>query len=83
MVIMLHRDVGGYDARLGWTGEKDDVLGDVPRVGRGRALRDDERTEAGYWASLDTHLADARSEAGRLGGTLAGTAVPPPIPRWR
>ena len=70
MVIMLHRDVGGYDARLGWTGEKDDVLGDVPRVGRGRALRDDERTEAGYWASLDTHLADARSEAGRLCAAL-------------
>jgi CRISPR-associated endonuclease/helicase Cas3 len=66
MVVMLHRDVGGYDARLGWTGEKSHVLQDVPRAGRGRALRDDERTETGYWASLDTHLADARSEAERL-----------------
>jgi CRISPR-associated endonuclease/helicase Cas3 len=70
MVIMLHRDVGGYNARLGWTGEKGDVLDDVPRAGRGRALRDDERTEAGYWASLDTHLGDARSEAERLCAAL-------------
>jgi CRISPR-associated endonuclease/helicase Cas3 len=70
MVIMLHRDIGGYDARLGWTGERDDVLADVPRAGRGRALHDDERTEAGYWASLDAHLADARSEAERLCAAL-------------
>lgn len=63
---MLHRDVGGYDTRLGWTGDKDDVLGDVPRTGRGRALRDDERTETGSWVPVEVHLADARTEAKQL-----------------
>ncbi|GIW56634.1 MAG: hypothetical protein KatS3mg082_3038 [Nitrospiraceae bacterium] len=66
MVVMLHRDVGGYSALLGWTGNASDKLDEVPRVGRGRALRDDELTETGYWATLDVHLADTRREAEQL-----------------
>ncbi len=66
MVIMLHRDVGGYSADVGWTGNKSDVLDDVLRAGRGRALRDDTRSEIGYWETLDVHLNDARREAEQL-----------------
>ncbi len=66
MVLMLHRAVGGYDPQIGWTGEKGAVLGDLPRAGRRRALRDEERTEAGHWTRLDVHLNDAKTEAERL-----------------
>lgn len=68
MVVMLHRDAGGYSKALGWTGDTSDKIEDedVPRAGRGRALCDDERTERGYWATLNVHLYDARREAEKL-----------------
>jgi CRISPR-associated endonuclease/helicase Cas3 len=66
MLVMLKRDVGGYDRAEGWTGDKSNVLADVPRAGRGEALRDDASTEVGYWARLEDHLADARCEAKKL-----------------
>ena len=71
MVVMLHRDVGGYDVNEGWTGETQSVLSDVPRAGRGHALRDDARTEAGHWSRLEVHLSDARREAEQLCDGLA------------
>jgi CRISPR-associated endonuclease/helicase Cas3 len=66
MVVMLHRETGGYSSTLGWTGNRSDTLDDVPRAGPGRTLRDDERTEMGYWSRLDVHLEDARCEAEKL-----------------
>ena len=66
MVVMLHRDVGAYDANEGWTGERQSVLSYVPRAGRGHALRDDSRTECGYWSRLEVHLSDAKREAEQL-----------------
>jgi CRISPR-associated endonuclease/helicase Cas3 len=66
MVVMLHREAGGYSSTLGWTGERSDTLEDVPRAGKGRALRDDERTEIGYWSTLDAHLRDAQCQARQL-----------------
>jgi CRISPR-associated endonuclease/helicase Cas3 len=66
MLVMLRRDVGGYDSTEGWTGDKSNVLDDVPRAGRGETLRDDASTEVGYWARLEDHLADARCEAKKL-----------------
>lgn len=66
MVVMLHRDVGGYDASEGWTGDQQSVLPDVRRAGRGHALRDDSRTECGYWSRLEVHLSDAKREAEQL-----------------
>jgi len=66
MVVMLHREVGGYDTTEGWTGEKQSVLTGVPRAGRGHALQDDARTETGYWSRLEVHLSDARREAEQL-----------------
>lgn len=76
MVVMLHRGVGGYDTRLGWTGKSDDVLHEVPSAGRGRGLRDDPRTEIGTWVSVDVHLDDARREAEAICNALA---LPEPI----
>jgi CRISPR-associated endonuclease/helicase Cas3 len=66
MLVMLKRDVGGYDTTEGWTGDKANVLSDVPRVGRGETLRDDSWTDIGYWSRLDVHLADACHEAESL-----------------
>ncbi|HET7930917.1 MAG TPA: DEAD/DEAH box helicase [Rhodanobacteraceae bacterium] len=66
MVVMLHRDVGGYQADTGWTGNAADKLADLPSPGHGRSLRDDPLTDIGYWASLDVHLKDTRREAGQL-----------------
>jgi CRISPR-associated endonuclease/helicase Cas3 len=66
MVVMLRRDVGGYDANEGWTGDKQSALSEVPRAGRGHALRDDARTETGNWTPLEVHLSDARREAEQL-----------------
>jgi CRISPR-associated endonuclease/helicase Cas3 len=66
MLVMLKRDVGGYDETEGWTGDKSNVLPVVPRAGRGTTLRDDARTEAGYWSKLEDHLKDTRRQAERL-----------------
>jgi len=70
MLVMLKRDLGGYDATEGWTGEKSNVLADAPRAGRGATLRDEAQTEVGYWSRLADHLNDARSEADELCGAL-------------
>jgi CRISPR-associated endonuclease/helicase Cas3 len=66
MLIMLKRDVGGYDQTEGWAGDKSNVLAEVPRAGRGATLRGDPRTEVGYWSKLEDHLEDARHEANEL-----------------
>jgi CRISPR-associated endonuclease/helicase Cas3 len=63
MVVMLHRETGGYDSTVGWTGDPKHRLADTPRAGLGRALRDDARTEIGAWVSLNVHLADAKNHA--------------------
>ncbi|MBY0279026.1 DEAD/DEAH box helicase [Candidatus Binatia bacterium] len=73
MLVMLKRDVGGYDETEGWTGDKSDVLAEVPRAGRGATLRDDAWTEVGYWSKLEDHLKDARREAEKLCAALSLT----------
>ncbi len=71
MLVMLKREVGGYDATEGWTGMGSNVLGDVPRAGPGATLRDDAWTDVGYWSRLQDHLEDARREAEALCKALA------------
>ena len=73
MLVMLKRDVGGYDSIEGWTGDKSNVLAEVPRAGRGATLRDDAWTEIGYWSRLEDHLKDARGEAEKLCKALSLT----------
>lgn len=73
MLVMLKREVGGYDATEGWTGDKSNVLAEVPRAGRGATLRDDAWTEAGYWSKLNVHLKDARDAARKLTAALSLT----------
>lgn len=63
MVVMLHREVGGYDSTVGWTGDPRQQLASAPRAGRGRMLQDDARTEVGGWVPLNIHLADAKRHA--------------------
>jgi CRISPR-associated endonuclease/helicase Cas3 len=76
MLVMLKRDVGGYNAVEGWTGDRSNVLADVPRAGRGATLRDDAWTQAGYWSRLVDHLKDARGEAEKLCTALSLTGDP-------
>jgi CRISPR-associated endonuclease/helicase Cas3 len=71
MLVMLKRDVGGYDSTEGWTGDRANVLVEVPRAGRGATLRDDAWTEIGYWSRLEDHLKDARGEAEKLCDALS------------
>ena len=66
MVVLLHREAGGYSKELGWTGDPAHRLDQVPRVGPGRGLLDDRRTEIGFWVPLHVHLRDAQAEAERL-----------------
>lgn len=73
MLLMLKRDVGGYDKTLGWTGDKSDKLDEVPHAGRGTTLGDDARSEVGYWSKLEDHLEDARREAEELCEALSLT----------
>lgn len=73
MLVMLKRDVGGYDATEGWTGDKGNVLTKVPRAGRGATMQDDAWTEVGYWSKLEDHLHDARAEAEKLCTALSVT----------
>lgn len=73
MLIMLKRDIGGYDATEGWTGDKSTALAVAPRAGRGATLRDDAWTEVGYWSKLEDHLKDARGEAEKLCDALSLT----------
>jgi CRISPR-associated endonuclease/helicase Cas3 len=73
MLVMLKRDVGGYDTIEGWTGYKANVLAEVPRAARGASLRDDSRTAVGYWSRLEDHLSDAKMEAEQLCTALALT----------
>jgi CRISPR-associated endonuclease/helicase Cas3 len=75
MLVMLKRDVGGYDRTEGWTGDMSNVLAEVPRAGRGATLRDDAWTEVGYWSKLEDHLEDARGEAGKICEALSLTGV--------
>lgn len=63
MHLMLPGTAGGYDAGRGWTGKGEDKLPNLEAPGRGRALRDDPRTETGAWVRLDVHLSDAEIEA--------------------
>ncbi len=70
MLVMLKRDVGGYDTNEGWTGEKQNVLDGVPKAGCGETLRDDSWTDIGYWLRLEVHLADTRREAAAMCETL-------------
>ncbi len=73
MLVLIHHDAGGYSEELGWTGDPNDRLLDVPQAGRGRSLRDDENTESGYWATLETHLRDTRAQAENLCDALGLT----------
>ncbi len=73
MLVMVKRDVGGYDETHGWTGDKSDVLEEVPRAGRGATLQSEAWTEVGYWSTLKDHLNDARNEAEKLCAALSLT----------
>lgn len=74
MIVMLHRDLGGYSTDDGWTGERTHRVQEVPAAGPGYALADDDRTETGAYVSLKTHLADARTEAERICDALGLSA---------
>lgn len=66
MRLMLQMSAGGYEPERGWTGDRRSRLNDLDPPGAGRTMKDDPRTETGYWADLRDHLDDARNEAQAL-----------------
>ena len=78
MTIMLHREVGGYNARIGWTGDSNDVLHEFVPAGPGGKFAGDERTEIGSWVSVGSHLLDAVAEAESIS---EGLRLPGPLHR--
>jgi CRISPR-associated endonuclease/helicase Cas3 len=83
MTVMLRGGLGGYSQSLGWTGKAEHWLTELPPPGPGRALRDDRRTETGYWSSLASHLSDALGEAERICDALGLTDKDPKLRRIR
>jgi len=64
MLVMLPASTGGYDPRLGWTGDAQDKLGTLPPPGLPFERFDDDRfTQNGYWVELKDHLVDTEREA--------------------
>lgn len=68
-VLLLHSSAGGYDSRLGWTGEVGPKH-EVPTVGTGDAApvdtdgyASDPDTALGRWVPLRDHLGHVRDEA--------------------
>ncbi|MBI4515974.1 MAG: DEAD/DEAH box helicase [Deltaproteobacteria bacterium] len=66
MRLMLQGSAGGYEPERGWTADRRSRLNDLDPPGAGRTMKDDPRTETGYWADLRDHLDDARNEARAL-----------------
>lgn len=67
MLVMLRRDDGGYSRELGWTGNKNDQLDDVPPPGEPHERFEDDRySESGVWVTLTDHLSDTEREAAHI-----------------
>jgi CRISPR-associated endonuclease/helicase Cas3 len=66
MRLMLPGSAGGYEPGRGWTGDRRSRLNDLDPPGAGWTMKDDPRTETGYWVDLRDHLDDARNEARAL-----------------
>ncbi|HEX6026130.1 MAG TPA: CRISPR-associated helicase Cas3' [Solirubrobacter sp.] len=65
--VLLAISDGGYDAQLGWTGNKKHVPEPLPPSGReAESIGSDDGSSVGRWVALDRHLADAEREASRL-----------------
>jgi CRISPR-associated endonuclease/helicase Cas3 len=57
MVLMLRASAGGYDPKLGWTGNPRDKLPDLDPPGRfADRYAEDRFTQTGEWVELSAHL---------------------------
>lgn len=71
-VLLLHSSAGGYDPRLGWTGEVrlkqqvPPVAGDQAAPVESEGYASDPDTTLGRWVSLTDHLGHVRDEAAVL-----------------
>ena len=69
---MLGHEVGGYDQKRGWTGNKQHQLGELAGPPRLSSIDDDPWTQDDRgWVPLATHLAETETEAQSLLRSLA------------
>ena len=83
MILLLKREVGGYDVSIGWTGDPKDLptlIQTAPEVGEGNeAIGDDPDTKGRKrWVTLIDHLNDVTDAVEALRSELADcdAAVP-------
>ncbi len=84
-MVLLHADAGGYDARLGWTGETGrtpivpliDAAGELPAESDGYGSDPDSVLRR--WVPLSDHLGHVRDEAVGLAGDLGLTEFAKPL----
>lgn len=76
--VMLRAEDGGYDDRLGWTGDaRDAVTALEPAVVTAEeGIADDQPSFDRKWMKLDEHLTAAMTAAGELMGFLAADGLP-------
>lgn len=84
-VLLLHPEAGGYDTRLGWTGEvapkhpTPPTASHTPDETFDDALDSDGRSFIGRWVRLPDHLAHVRDEAATLADALDLADVHGPV----
>ncbi len=76
--VMLRAADGGYDERVGWTGDaRDSVASLEPAiVADEEGTGDDPRSFAREWMELETHLAAAATAARTLADAVDGAGLP-------
>lgn len=75
MVLLAPRSVGGYDASLGWTGDKRDIPSPVDRTTQPADADDREMLTFGcdHYVDLATHASDVADELRQLEHVLGGS----------
>lgn len=72
MVLMLRASTGGYDPKLGWTGNSRDKLTDLEPPGPfADKFAEDRFTQTGEWVELSTHLDAVRDAAEAIADQLS------------
>lgn len=71
MVLMLRASAGGYDPKLGWTGNPRDKLTNLDPPGPfAEKFAEDRFTQTGDWIELSTHLDAVRDAATAIADRL-------------
>ncbi len=71
MVVMLPAAFGGYSQSVGWTGNRDHTLANLPLPGPfEEGYSHDQFSEKGWWVELGTHLDNVENVARQIASVL-------------